>query len=451
MALASLTGLESVANAQETAEATGILAIDPAPVEAEWWTNRHQEKTRQIQEDPAVELVLLGDSITHGWENQGRSVFEEYFGKYNTLNIGYSGDRTEHVLWRLQNGELDGISPKVLVMMIGTNNTGHRKDAPANTALGISLILDELERRLPETQILMLAVFPRDAEPSGQYRQINDKVNQIISRMEDGDRIHFMDINDVFLTDDGILPKEVMADLLHPGKDGYEMWAKAIAPKVEELMQESTESEDDSDGFETIFDGKSLDGWRGAEQFWSVEDGALTGLTTKENPLKSNTFIIWDKGTVSDFELKLKFRLTAGNSGIQYRSQDLGDQVVGGYQADMDHAKQWVGILYDERGRGILATRMQSVVLPAEGDKEVSPLDGNEAAFLEKYQPEKWNTYHIIAKGNRLIHRVNGMTTVQVVDHQEDAEAEGILALQLHTGPPMKVQYKDIQLKRWDP
>ena len=192
----TLANLVPVAAQSEDKAVIGIQALDPAPVEGqEWWPKRHQEKLDQIANDPAVELVMLGDSITHGWEGAGKPVFEEFFGKYNTLNIGFSGDRTEHVLWRLQHGAVEGISPKVLVMMIGTNNTGHRQDAPEHTALGISLILSELQKRLPETQILMLGIFPRDAETTGPLRQINDKINQILSRMEDGHQVHYLNIN----------------------------------------------------------------------------------------------------------------------------------------------------------------------------------------------------------------------------------------------------------------
>lgn len=434
--------------AQEGPAATGIPSLDPAPVKADWWSQRHEQKLNQIAEDNNIDLVMLGDSITHGWENGGKAVFQEFFGKYKTLNIGYSGDRTEHVLWRLNHGEVEGISPKVLVMMIGTNNTGHYKAPAEQTALGISLILADLKRRLPETQILMLGVFPRDAGPDGELRQINEKINAIISRLGDGDDVHYLNINESFLDDEGGLPKDVMPDLLHPNEKGYRIWAEAIAPTVEKLMA-AEDDDEGAEGFEPIFDGKSLKGWDGDEAFWSVQDGALTGKTTEDNPLKSNTFIIWD-GKVKNFELKLKFRLTAGNSGIQYRSQNLGDHVVGGYQADMDFAKQWVGILYDERGRGILATRMQNVLLKADGSKDVSPLDGSEENFLKAYQPEQWNTYHVIADGNKLTHRVNGITTIEVEDQQEDGESEGILALQLHTGPPMVVQYKDIELKDLD-
>lgn len=204
----------------------------------------------------------------------------------------------------------------------------------------------------------------------------------------------------------------------------------------------------DNDGFKSIFDGKTMEGWDGLKDYWSVEDGALTGQFTAENNLPNNTFLIWRGGKVADFHLKLKFRMQEGNSGIQYRSQESDNFVVGGYQADMDFGKQWIGILYDERGRGILATQMQKVTIAADGEKVVEALPGDKQAFLDGYKPQEWNTYEVIAQGNQVKHVINGVTTVEVHDHQTDAaDAEGILAFQLHTGPPMKVQYKDVQLK----
>jgi len=228
--------------------------------------------------------------------------------------------------------------------------------------------------------------------------------------------------------------------------NGYCLWARESATATQQ-----DQADDEVEGFHKIFDGQTMDGWEGLKEYWSVEDGALTGQFTKDNELKGNTFLIWRGGEVADFHLKLKFRMTEGNSGIQYRSQDHGDFVMGGYQADMDYGKQWIGILYDERGRGILATRMQSVTIHEDGEKTVEKLDGDEAAFLEKYQPLEWNTYDVIAKGNQLTHIVNGITVLKVEDRQTGAaDAKGALGFQLHTGPPMKVQFKDILLKKLD-
>lgn len=201
--------------------------------------------------------------------------------------------------------------------------------------------------------------------------------------------------------------------------------------------------------FKSIFNGKDLSGWEGKPQFWSVRDGAITGQTTKENPTRGNTFLIWRDGKVDDFELRLKFRIVGGNSGIQYRSKELDDLVVGGYQADFETGKRYSGILYEERGRGILAERGQKVVIQEGGDKEVVGSVGKSEEIQASIKPEQWNDYTIIARGNHLVHKINGLTTIDVVDNQKDKRAmSGILALQLHAGPPMTVQFKDIELKR---
>lgn len=205
------------------------------------------------------------------------------------------------------------------------------------------------------------------------------------------------------------------------------------------------------EGFQSIFDGKTLEGWDGKEQFWSVQDGAITGTTTPENPTKGNTFIIWKAGELKDFELKLKFRIVGGNSGIQFRSKDLGNNVVGGYQADFDGAGNWTGTFYEEKGRGILAKRGQKVEITEDGKKKSVGTTTAEKEILDAYKKEEWNDYRIVAKGNQITLEVNGLTTVELTDNEASKRPEsGILALQLHAGPPMTVQFKDIQLKELD-
>ena len=204
------------------------------------------------------------------------------------------------------------------------------------------------------------------------------------------------------------------------------------------------------EGFKSIFDGKTLEGWDGKKEFWSVKDGTITGQTTAENPTQGNTFIIWD-GELKDFELKLKFRIVGGNSGVQIRSKHLGNNVVGGYQADFDAANGWTGSLYEEKGRGILAKRGNKVEITADGKKNNAGATTPEKEIIESVKKEDWNEYHIIAKGNQLTFKVNGLTTIELTDNQSDKAAEsGILALQLHAGPPMTVQFKDIELKVLD-
>lgn len=207
---------------------------------------------------------------------------------------------------------------------------------------------------------------------------------------------------------------------------------------------------EDKEGFVSIFDGKSLKGWEGRPEFWSVRDGAITGQTTKDNPTKGNTFIIWRDGKLGDFELRLKFRIVDGNSGIQYRSEELPNNpfVVRGYQADFEAGTRYIGILYEEKGRGILALRGHKVVIREDGKKETVGTTCDEKEMLASLKKEGWNDYYISAKGNHLVQKINGHTTVDVTDNQKSkARSEGILALQLHAGPPMLVQFKEIQLK----
>ena len=209
------------------------------------------------------------------------------------------------------------------------------------------------------------------------------------------------------------------------------------------------------EGFKPIFDGKTLQGWDGDPKLWRVEDGAITGQTTAENPTKNNTFLIWRGGKPADFELKLEFRMpNAGfaNSGVQYRSREepekVGKWVVGGYQADMDGENQYTGILYDERGRGILALRGQKTVVGADHKPKVVEQFGDSNELAKVIKKHDWNEYHIIARGNHLIQKINGQLMIDVTDNDpKKRQMEGILALQIHAGEPMKVQFRNIRLK----
>jgi len=198
-----------------------------------------------------------------------------------------------------------------------------------------------------------------------------------------------------------------------------------------------------------LFNGKDLEGWDGDPALWSVEDGVITGRTSKDKPLKHNNFLIWKGGTLKDFELHVKYKIANGNSGVQYRSTDDGDHRVSGYQADIvggDNDK-YSGILYEENRRGILAQRGQKVVIDAEGKKNVVGSVGEADAIVKAVKKGDWNEYTIIARGNHLTQQINGVMTVDVTDEQTaKAAKEGILALQMHVGDPMMVQFKDIKL-----
>jgi len=206
----------------------------------------------------------------------------------------------------------------------------------------------------------------------------------------------------------------------------------------------------DDEGFKPIFDGKTLDGWDGNPDFWRVEDGAIVGETTKEKPTKGNTFIIWRGGTPGDFELKVDYKLTNHNSGIQYRSFEVPNNkwVVGGYQADITDSPQFNGILYGERFRGILANRGEKVVIGEDHKPKVVGKVGDRDELLKAIKPGDWNAYTIVVKGNHITQSINGVTMVDVTDDdQEMRRADGIIAFQLHAGPPMKVEFKNVRLK----
>ena len=198
-----------------------------------------------------------------------------------------------------------------------------------------------------------------------------------------------------------------------------------------------------------LFDGKSLQGWSGLTSNWSVQDGAITGENKADAPIGQNTFLVYDK-PVKDFELTLEFRIMGGNSGIQYRSKifDKDKFVVGGYQADIDANKRYMGINYEERGRGILAERGEIVAVDAQGKKSRVGSAGDADALLSQIKWEDWNRYKIVAKGTVLQHYVNDQLMSEVQDSEAaKAATEGVLALQLHAGPPMKVQFKNLMLK----
>jgi hypothetical protein len=237
------------------------------------------------------------------------------------------------------------------------------------------------------------------------------------------------------------------------------MWLApaALLPGAEVDRMTLLEDRPHEKGFLRIFNGKDLTGWEGNPKLWSVQDGAITGQTTADNPAKGNTFLLWTNRSVADFELRCSFKLTPGdakgfaNSGIQYRSKvlDAVNWVVGGYQADMEAGPTYSGILYEERMRGILALRGEKVVWGKDGKKQVVGSVGDPAAIGAAIKKGEWNDYVIIAKGNHLQQFINGKQTVDVVDEDEAKRAlSGVLALQLHAGPPMTAQFKNIRLKK---
>jgi len=201
---------------------------------------------------------------------------------------------------------------------------------------------------------------------------------------------------------------------------------------------------------QSLFNGKDLSEWKGDMKRWSVEDGAITGRTTPDTLLKYNTFLIWKGGEPADFELRFKYKIVGGNSGVQYRSKLIDPEkfIVSGYQGDIDAKGQYTGMNYEERARAFLAQRGEKVEISEDGKKSMTRI-GDRAELQKKLKNEDWNDFTIVAKGNHLTHIINGVVMSEVIDNEKGKAAKsGVIALQLHQGPPMTVQFKDIELKR---
>jgi lysophospholipase L1-like esterase len=214
-------------------------ATNPVPRDAKWIA-RHEGFVKQAQQG-GIDLLFMGDSITDFWRNRGSNVWNTYYAPLHAANFGISADRTQHVLWRIEHGELDGIHPKVVVLMIGTNNTGKEQDhqtirnTPPQVIEGVTAVVREIQAKLPETKILLLAIFPR----SQRGEPIRDEIKQInlsIAQLDDGKSVTFLDIGPKFLEPDGTLSREIMPDLLHPSEKGYKIWAEAMQPTLNRLM-----------------------------------------------------------------------------------------------------------------------------------------------------------------------------------------------------------------------
>ena len=199
------------------------------------WTKRHQSFNKRVAQGNC-DLIFIGDSITQGWEGRGKKVWAKHYTKRNAVNLGIGGDRTQHVIWRLDNGNLHRIKPKAAVIMIGTNFSG--SNSSQEFADGVEVIVKQLRKKLPETKVLLLGVFPRGANKADKRRQVNEGANATFKKIADGKSVHYLDIGQKFLKEDGTLPREIMPDLLHLSEKGYTIWAESIEAKLKELMGE---------------------------------------------------------------------------------------------------------------------------------------------------------------------------------------------------------------------
>ena len=220
------------------ASADHIKAVERTPQTQSWWSARHERALSRVRRGH-VDLLFIGDSITQGWEEEGRRVWDTFYGRRQAVNLGFNSDQTDNVLWRLQHGEIDGITPKLAIVMIGTNNATRREDPPEETAAGIQAILATLRARLPQTKILLLAVFPRGQSANDQLRRVNQAVNERLRPFADQRHVFFLDLGPRFLDKAGRLSEDVMPDALHPNERGYRLWAEGMEDLVKSLLEES--------------------------------------------------------------------------------------------------------------------------------------------------------------------------------------------------------------------
>jgi len=220
------------AKSSHTANSALIPATRTNPTN---WLARHEGFVKEAKKG-GVEILFMGDSITDMWRTKGSNVWSKFYAPRHAANFGIGGDRTQHVLWRIEHGELDGIKPKVTVLMIGTNNSN--SDSPDDIAKAIRLILDEIHARIPQTKILLLAVFPRNkpTDKPGQMDKIH-QVNDLIAKYDNGRTVKFLELGPKFLGPDGKVPADIMADFLHPTEKGYQIWAEAMNPTLDALMK----------------------------------------------------------------------------------------------------------------------------------------------------------------------------------------------------------------------
>ncbi|MCH7903086.1 MAG: hypothetical protein IH944_00805 [Armatimonadetes bacterium] len=212
-----------------------VVTTQANRLEQQSWKDRHAQKV-EVTKAGGVELAFLGDSITHSWENGGKPIWDRYYSHRKAANFGFSGDRTEHVLWRLDNGELISLQPKVVVIMIGTNNMGHGSSTPQMTADGVRAIVNKLQNEINGVKILLLGVFPRSLNAGDKIRKDVAEATRLFSPLGERKNVEFLDIGKYFLRPSGEIRTTMMPDRLHPNVNGYEIWAQAIERTLSRML-----------------------------------------------------------------------------------------------------------------------------------------------------------------------------------------------------------------------
>jgi beta-glucosidase len=201
-----------------------------------WWPERHRQKLLETKQNQPT-LIFVGDSITQNWEEAGSKVWNRYYTPRHAANYGFRGDSTQHVIWRIENGEFDGLNPRLIVLLIGTNNARHGDFTPDQIVQGIQTVVTRLQQKCPASRILLLSIFPRDADPGGAMRLKCEEVNTRLPGLADGSRVVHLNINPAFLSPEGTLPADVSPDHLHLSAKGYQIWAEAMEPTLEAILR----------------------------------------------------------------------------------------------------------------------------------------------------------------------------------------------------------------------
>jgi lysophospholipase L1-like esterase len=235
VSLSAQPAAPAAAPAETTARANPAIMPVPRTGGA---TNRQSQVLQRAKDNPGpCDIAFIGDSITQGWEGAGKPVWEKYYGKRKCLNFGVGGDRTQHVLWRFENGQLDGIKPKAAVLMIGTNNSNRDDNTELEILEGVQAVVKQIRQRLPDTKLLVLGIFPR-AQTFSQQRGKILQINQALAKLADGKMVHYLDFGSELIEADGSIAKAKMPDYLHLSEGGYEIWAAAIEPKLKQILSE---------------------------------------------------------------------------------------------------------------------------------------------------------------------------------------------------------------------
>jgi lysophospholipase L1-like esterase len=249
--LFAVASLVFFADATSSAQTTNVIpavadaavqnpATNPMPRDPDW-VKRHEGFVAEAKKG-GIDILFMGDSITDFWRNRGENIWNQCYAPQHAANFGISGDQTQHVLWRMDNGELDGIKPKVVVLMIGTNNTGKEKNGTLRNTIpqiieGVTAVVNDIRVKLPDSKILLLGIFPRGYNADDFQRGEVAVINTVIAKLDDGKMVKFLDIGPKFLAADGTLPKSIMPDSLHPNAQGYQIWADAMNPTLDEMMK----------------------------------------------------------------------------------------------------------------------------------------------------------------------------------------------------------------------